>query len=228
MTGGSRVLAPILLYAAIAAIHVIARFFEHPLDGPTKLLIMPALVLGVLWASAGIRPRPRGALALLLVAILFSWLGDGAGTFFPMFDDELPMMLLCFGLAHIAYVLLMWRGDRIAVRGFPWWAAVYALAYIALMVVLLPRAGSLAVPVAVYGVLLAGTAAVASRCGAVIAWGGAWFLVSDAILAFRIFLPEAMPAWTSGAVMLTYALGQGLIAFGIVAALRKRAAPRAA
>ena len=228
MTEASRALPPILLYSAVAAIHVITRFFEHPLDGPTKLLIMPALAIGVLWAAAGIRPRPRGAIAVLLVAILFSWLGDGAGTFFPMFQDELPMMLLCFGLAHIAYLLLMWRGDRIAVRRFPWWAAVYALAYAVLLVVLLPRAGSLAVPVAVYGLLLAGTAAVASRCGATIAWGGAWFLVSDAILAFRIFLPDAMPDWTSGAVMLTYALGQGLLAFGIVAALRGRSAPRLA
>ena len=227
MTGPSRALAPVVLYAAVAAIHVIARFLEHPLDGPTKLLIMPALAVGVLWASAGIRPWPRGAIAMLLLAILLSWLGDGAATFFPMFDDELPMMLLCFGLAHVAYILLMLRGRRIAmVRTSPSVIIGYAAAYIGLMVLLLPRAGALAVPVAIYGLLLVATATVASRCRAVIGWGGFWFLVSDAILSLRIFLPEVMPAWTSAAVMLTYALGQGLLAFGIVAALRRREEPR--
>ena len=32
-----------------------------------------------------------------------------------------------------------------------------------------------------------------------------------------------MPDWTSGAVMLTYTLGQGLLVYGIVSALRARA-----
>jgi uncharacterized membrane protein YhhN len=166
----------------------------------------------------------RGAILLLVAAILCSWLGDGAATFFPMFDDELPMMLLCFGLAHVGYLLLMWRARGVARHRVPAWAAAYLLVYAVLIVVLIPRTGALTVPVMGYGLLLAGTAAMASRCGAVIAWGGAWFLVSDAILSFRIFLPEVMPDWTSGAVMLTYTLGQGLLAFGIVSALRRREA----
>ncbi|WP_053382625.1 lysoplasmalogenase [Leucobacter celer] len=230
MTPRSRALLPFAPYAVVSAVHVVALFLELPIHAPTKLLLMPALALGALWAAA--RPVPgllgergtRGAIVLLVAAIAFSWLGDGAATFFPMFDDELPMMLLCFGLAHVGYVLLMWRADGVAVRRFPAWALVYVGAYAALMALLVPHTGSLTVPVMIYGLLLVATAAVASRCGAVIAWGGAWFLVSDAILAFRIFVPEVMPAWTSGAVMLTYTLGQGLIVAGIVAALRRRRA----
>ncbi len=217
-----RALVPFVPYVVASIVHVSARFLEHPLDGPTKLLLMPALAAGALWAVAGIRPWPRGVMALLLAAIVFSWLGDGSATFFPMFEDELPMMLLCFGLAHVGYLLLMWRVRGVAARRLPGWALVYAVAYIVMMVVLLPNTGALAVPVAVYGLLLVGTAAMASRCGAVIAWGGAWFLVSDAILSFRMFLPELMPDWTSGMVMLTYTLGQGLLVAGIVAALRRR------
>ncbi|MBP1325922.1 hypothetical protein JOF28_001154 [Leucobacter exalbidus] len=218
-TLGAR-LIPFAPYAVISVIHVAARFAEHPIDGPTKLLLMPALAAAVLWACAGL--RARGAIALLITAILCSWLGDGAGTFFPMLPDELPAMLACFGVAHVAYLVLMWRGRGIAQRGFPVWALGYVLAYAALMATLLPRTGSLAAAVAVYGALLVGTAAVASRCGAVVAWGGAWFLVSDAILSLRFFAPEIMPDWTSGAVMLTYTLGQGLLGYGIVAALRRR------
>ncbi len=40
-------------------------------------------------------------------------------------------------------------------------------------------------------------------------------------------MPEVMPDWTSPLVMLTYTLGQGLIAAGAVTALRARAATAA-
>lgn len=240
-------LIPYLPYAVVSALHVGALFVDHPIAEPTKLLLMPALALAAVWAtvwpvavavaaaaaapSAGspasppIRPWPRGAMALLLGAVLFSWLGDGAAVFFPMFEDELPMMLLCFGLAHVGYLVLMWRARGVAVRGFPLWSLAYVAAYVVLMALLLPRTGALTIPVAIYGLLLVGTAAMTSRCGSVVAWGGAWFLVSDGILAFRIFAPEVMPDWTSGLVMLTYTLGQGLIVFGITGALARRSRP---
>ena len=234
-------LIPFLPYAVVSALHVGALFVDHPIAEPTKLLLMPALALAAVcatvWpaaaaaaaagspASSQIRAWPSGAMALLLGAVLFSWLGDGAAVFFPMFEDELPMMLLCFGLAHVGYLVLMWRARGVAVRGFPLWALAYVAAYVVLMALLLPRTGSLTIPVAIYGLLLVGTAAMTSRCGPVVAWGGAWFLVSDGILAFRIFAPEIMPDWTSGLVMLTYTLGQGLIVYGITAALALRGRP---
>lgn len=156
---------------------------------------------------------------LLFVAIALSWLGDGAATFFP-FAPELPTMLLCFGLAHVCYIVLFVRSAAHA--PYPRWAAVYALWWIVLLAVLLPalldRPGGFGWVLALgaYGLLLGGTAAAASRCGPVIAVGAAFFLASDSILAFRLFTPDAMPAWTSPLVMLTYCLGQGLIAAGIV------------
>lgn len=244
-----RGLLPYAPYAALSAVHVIARFAEHPSAGPTKLLLMPALAAGVVWAAsrAGMLrrrapgamgtadvprapgamgtadvPRAGGAIALLVASIACSWLGDGSSTFFPMFDDELPMMLLCFGMAHVAYVLLMWRAAGLAVRGLPQWSLVYGAAYLVLIAALVPHTGGLTIPVMVYGLLLVGTAALASRCGAVIAAGGAWFLLSDAILAFLVFVPQAMPPASGGMVMLTYTLGQGLLAGGIVAALARR------
>ncbi|MGO3147767.1 MAG: lysoplasmalogenase family protein [Leucobacter sp.] len=218
-----------LPYVVTSIVHVVLLFAGSAYAAPTKLLLMPLLAVAVVVATVAgstsrVRPLPLGAMLVLLLAIMCSWLGDGAATFFPMFADELPMMLLCFGLAHVLYVLLMWRGAGIARGGFPRWAVVYVVAYVGLMSFLVPHTGALTVPVLLYGVLLAATAAFASRCGPVIAWGGVWFLVSDAILAFRIFVPEAMPGWTSGMVMLTYTFGQGLLVWGIVAALRNRGA----
>ncbi|WP_309066833.1 lysoplasmalogenase family protein [Microbacterium sp.] len=76
-------------------------------------------------------------------------------------------------------------------------------------------------PLAAYGLVPAGTAATSARCGRLVAIGGAFFLASDSILAFRLFLPDGMPGWTSPAVILTYTIGQGLIVAGALRSLRK-------
>lgn len=208
-------------YAAVSLVHVVALLFEaDAVAAPTKLLLMPLLALAVLWAGRG---TGSGApFVLLLGAIAFSWLGDGAGSFFPG-APELPLMLGFFALAHVAYIWLFWR--LLAVRPLPWWTVVYALWWIVLVAVLWPLLGGLAIAVAAYGLVLGGTAAAAARCHPLVAWGGALFLTSDSILAFRLFLPDAMPGWTSPLVMLTYCLGQGLIAAGVVVSRRAAAVP---
>jgi len=208
-------------YAALSLVHVGALAAgADDLAAFTKLTLMPLLALAVLWAGRGSAWGIR--YTLVLVAIALSWLGDGASTFFP-FAPELPMMLLCFGLAHLAYIWLFHR--HLAVRRMPAWALVYALWWIAMIAVLWPHLGALTLAVAAYGLVLGGTAASAARCIPLIAVGGAFFLTSDTILAFRIFTPDAMPGWTSPLVMVTYCLGQGLIAAGVVVAGRTAERP---
>ncbi len=229
-------------YAAVSLLHVGTLAVNSPLAPPTKLLLMPLLAVGALWAAAALRTGrgsasdsgsgagsgagigttgpPRGAaLALLLGAIALSWLGDGAGTFFP-FAPQLPVMLGFFGLAHVCYIALFWR--VLAVRRLPFWAVTYAVWWVVLLVVLWPHLGALSFEVAGYGLVLGGTAAAASRCGPTIAVGAVFFLASDTILAFRLFLPDAVPGWTSPLVMLTYCLGQGMIAVGALRSSRTR------
>ncbi|GAA5209453.1 lysoplasmalogenase [Microbacterium kyungheense] len=205
-------------FIVLSIVHVAAlAAHADALAAPTKLTLMPLLAFAVVWGSRG-TPWTT-PLTLLVVAIGLSWLGDGAGTFFP-FAPELPMMLLFFGLAHLVYIWLFWR--RLAVHRVPPWAAVYAVWWVVLLAVLWPHLGNLSIAVAVYGLVLGGTAFAASRCHPLVAWGGVFFLTSDSVLAFRLFLPDAMPAWTSPLVMLTYCLGQGLIAAGVLVAIRAR------
>jgi uncharacterized membrane protein YhhN len=211
-------------YITVSLIHVAALALDaDALAGPTKLLLMPLLALAVVWGARG--SAWTRTHTLLVAAIALSWLGDGAGTFFP-WAPTVPMMLLWFGLAHLCYIWLFWR--VLAERRVPVWAAVYAVWWIAILAVLWTHLGSLLIPVALYGLVLGATAAGAARCHPVIAWGGVFFLASDTILAFRLFLPDAMPGWTSPLVMLTYCLGQGLIAAGVLLAVRRRSAARAA
>ena len=182
---------------------------------------MPLLAVAVFWGGRG--SRWGTTYTLLFTAIALSWIGDGAGTFFPMLPT-VPMMLLFFGLAHLCYIWLFWRahpgparadvGDRLRpVVGRPARRACWPAA-----------SGACSSPVAIYGLVLGGTAVAASRCHPLVAAGGAFFLASDTILAFRLFMPDAMPDWTSPLVMLTYCLGQGLIAAGVIVADRLQAA----
>jgi hypothetical protein len=191
-----------LPFVVMSVLHVVFLAADTPLAGPTKRR---------LW--------PRTTLFLLLAALAFSWLGDGAGAFFP-WAPELPLMLLFFGIAHLAYIVLFAR--NLAVRRMPWWALVYAAWWIAMIMFLGPHTGGLLLGVAVYGLVLGGTAAFSARCHPIVAVGGAFFLASDTILALRLFLPDSLPSWSSPAVMITYTIGQGLIVAGALIALRKR------
>lgn len=203
-------------YVVASVTHVILLAVDSPFAVPTKLLLIPLLAAAVIPAR---RLVPRSAGVLIAIALLFSWLGDGAGVFFPT-APELPLMLAFFGVAHLAYIALFVR--HLARRRMPWWALVYAAWWIAMMAALAPHTGSLLVAVAAYGLLLAGTAAFSTRCHPMIAVGGAFFLASDSILAFRLFLPDALPAISSPAVMLTYTIGQGLIIAGALLTLRSK------
>ncbi|WP_246657755.1 lysoplasmalogenase [Arthrobacter yangruifuii] len=206
-----------LPFAAASAVHIAARAVDATaLAEPTKLTLMPLLAAAALWGMRGLPGGPAGRkrpAVLLLAALLFSWIGDGAGAFFPSVP-ELPVMLGFFGLAHVCYIWLLSR-DAAAGR-FPRWALVFPLWWVLMLVVLWPSLGGLAFAVAAYGIVLAGTAATAARCRPMVAAGGLLFLASDTILACRIFLPEHMPSWTSALVMLTYCAGQGLIVAGVL------------
>ena len=94
--------------------------------------------------------------------------------------------------------------------------------WVVLLIVLWPSLGALAFAVAAYGIVLGGTAAASTRAGTLVTWGGVLFLTSDTILAFLLFMPERVPPLTDPAVMLTYTLGQGLIAIGAVSIIRAR------
>ncbi|WP_287271200.1 lysoplasmalogenase [Microbacterium sp.] len=210
------------LYALVSAIHIVSGVVgPDVIVFPTKLMLMPALAIAALWALRGSFDTSTAtrAASVLFVALAFSWLGDGAGFFFPFLDDELPAMLLCFGLAHLAYILLFLR--FLPRRAVPRWTLIYVVWWVLMVAVLWPSLGALAIAVALYGLVLGGTAVAATRGGAITTAGGAFFLASDTILALRLFLPDQTGLLVGPWVMLTYTIGQGLLAYGIVRLLRE-------
>nr|BFF11034.1 hypothetical protein GCM10025699_23370 [Microbacterium flavescens] len=212
----SRLLIGFIPYTLATVTHVGALAVgAHDLAQPTKLILMPLLAFAVAW---GVNRSWTPVHTVLVAAIALSWLGDGAGTFFPG-SPTVPMMLAFFGLAHLCYIWLFWR--MLPRRRVPLWALVYAVWYVALLAVLWQSLGALLVPVALYGLVLGATAVGAARCHPLVAWGGLFFLTSDSVLAFRLFQPDALPDWASPLVMATYCLGQGLIAAGVIVSTRR-------
>lgn len=178
----------------------------------TQDLLMPLLA----WSLVAATRSPRSRLVrLVLLALGFSWLGDAVPDFAPG-DTAFLVMVGFFLLAQATYIaaFLPFR-DRSIVRPAPLAVVPYAAAFVALIALTRDGAGSLLVPVVVYGLALMTMAVLATGLGRLTAWGGAIFMLSDALIAINAFTDLELPAhglW----VMLTYVAGQALIALGVV------------
>ena len=84
-----------------------------------------------------------------------------------------------------------------------------------LVLYLAPHIGPLLVPVAAYGLVLAASSAAALGTNRFSAIGALVFLLSDTILAFKLFLPGWDFYPVDVIIMTLYIGGQGLIAYGV-------------
>lgn len=217
-----RALRLFLPYLLLSLLHLVVLY-----TGPdaaitiSKALLMPALLVAVVVALRPVRTTTEW---LLLAALTASWVGDVLLSFPGLFVPG----LLVFLVAHVAYVALFLRlpAPSTGVR-LPAWTLVYIGWYGVFLTLLAGHLGSLLVPVAVYGAVLGLMGALAGGRGGIVAVGGALFVVSDSVLALGRFLPGYEFALHDLVVMLSYLAAQGLIAWGVVSALRGEPAARA-
>lgn len=209
-------------YGVVGIVHLVAMFTSNDaLGSATKPLLMPALLLALLVSL----PRWRSGIALWGgLGIVFSWFGDTS----LMYSGDVGFLsgLGFFLLAHVFYLLLIWRTLRR--RRMPKIALVYVLWWIALIVLLAPHVGWLVWPLAVYGLVLGAMAASGLTANTWVAVGGAFFVLSDSVLGLNKFLPGFELEKVHFVIMASYILGQGLIAFGAVRAARIAGTSRAA
>ncbi len=197
-------------FVVVATVHIASLAVGAVwLSGPTKVMLMPTLLLALLV----LLPARRTETTLWAVlALLLSWGGDvllGRPG-----DTGFIVGLGFFIVAHLAYLVLFLRplGDH----RIPRLAALYILWWAALLVLLAPHLGMLLVPVAVYGLVLGAAAAAALGSNRIVAVGALIFLLSDTILAFKLFYPGFLLWQQDAIIMLTYLAGQGLIIWGTV------------
>ena len=207
-----------LPFGVVSVIHLAALVVgSQEVSVSSKALLMPALLVALL---VGL-PRIRSEIALWAgLALVFSTAGDvllGA-------PGEVAFLVGvgAFSLAHVAYLLLYLRPLR--TRRIGWRGLLYVAWLAVLLLVLLPHVGSLALPLAVYGLLLCGAAAAALGTAPIIATGALLFLTSDTLLALKFFLPRFSLWQEDFLIMLVYLAAQGLIIVGTVLAARRRAA----
>jgi len=198
-----------LPFTVIALVHLISKLPDLAvIDSATKPLLMPMLALPIIVIGRRGRMLP---LVLLLVGVLFSWIGD-------VTIGNLPVGLTFFLLAHVAYLGMMFAAYR---HRLSWWALAYPVWWVALLVLLFPYLGGMLVPLAIYGLALGGMAAVATRGSVALALGGAFFVASDSLLAALLFVPGLLKdALSDATIMALYLVAQTLL---VAASLRHEA-----
>lgn len=211
----------LVAYLVDAALHLISHAFTSPageqiaLTTVTQWLLMPLLFLALLSG----RPAPRLRLVTLtLVALVFSWLGDMLPDFVGGGTASFLTMVGCFFLAQLAYIAafrpLRGRGFMARHRVL---VAIYLVCFLGLVMLCVPGAGGLLVPVTVYGGALTAMAILSVVLGRVGALGGALFFISDAMIAIGAFAPTSVVPHGSFLVMLTYITAQLLLVVAVLA-----------
>jgi uncharacterized membrane protein YhhN len=206
-------------YIIVSIINLFAQVINSvEINQFTKPVLMPLLLFYIYESSRG---NVTIKTLLLCLAILFSWLGDVALLYKT---NELYFIagIGFFLLAHVAYIYVLKKSSYQPIRFDLKKILPFAVYPVLLFALLIPNAGSLAVPVFVYGIVIAvmagsarlreGTTSNESyRLGL---YGALLFVVSDSILAINKFYAEIPVAglW----IMATYTAAQLLLVSGIL------------
>lgn len=176
---------------------------------------MPALALYVVMVTR----RPRGRLVgLTLVALGWSWLGDTIPRFLSG-DPAFLALVGCFLIAQIVYVAAFWPYADASILYHRRILLVPYLIFVGILMVLtVPGAGALAVPVVIYGLCLLAMAVLATGVHPWTWAGAVLFLISDSLIALNAFVDGYPLSGASHdlAVMSTYAVAQFLIVAGVL------------
>lgn len=209
-----------LLVAVSALFGLIYLFDDFGFGTPYPLNVAIKAAGIVLLAVFALYRRHR----VLALGLFFGSLGD---IFLALEPSQLPLGIAAFGLGHLVYIYLFAR-IRMDGGGRGGWSRIAALALAAYGIVMLswlqPYFGDLRIAASVYnGIILVMTVlAVIGRAPALATAGALLFLVSDSVLAVRLF--TGYLEWAGPVVWVTYYLGQAGIALGLGA----RPAPPAA
>ncbi|MEI9947053.1 MAG: lysoplasmalogenase [Chitinophagaceae bacterium] len=165
----------------------------------------------------------------VLLALLFSWLGDVLLLFESKNSLFFLLGLSAFLLAHIFYIIFFHKirfNESIAGK---WWLLLIVVVYYALLLsILSPYLGSMKIPVRIYGVVISFMFMLAmhmlflknKRTGLLMMIGAFLFVVSDSVLAINKFYYSFEIAGV--VIMLTYGAAQFFIVEGAIKYISSR------
>lgn len=203
-----------IILAASAIFAAIYLFDDFGLSAPFPLDVVIKAAGIVLLALYALRQKHL----VLAVGLALGATGD---VFLALDESVLPLGIAAFGLGHLVYIWLFaqWRFKAGPRGGMSRIAALgVALFGLAMLNWLQPHFGELRVAASVYnGIILVMTVlAILGRAPALALIGALLFLVSDSVLAMRLFAGQL--DWAGPVVWVTYYLGQAGIALGLARA----------
>jgi len=211
----------ILLFAAILITDLIAIQLHYKMaEYIFKPLIIIWLMSYFVLQSRDVQSRLK---KWVILALLFSWLGD----VLLMFQEDNPLFFLLglssFLIAHIFYILFFHfvrMKERVKSK---WYLLLMVAVYYAVLIVILsPYLGDMKLPVQIYAVVISFMFMLAMHmlfiknksAGLWMMMGALLFVISDSILAINKFYQSFEMAGI--VVMLTYGLAQLFITEGAI------------
>lgn len=209
-----------IVYFLIVTVHLICGLDSELayLTYVTKPAIVGSLLMFFFIHSKDLGKSIR---LLMLLALLFSLLGDIALLFDHISSSYFIMGLVSFLLAHVMYILIFLKHRNTSSKPYGFLALILLYA-VSVFFYLKDGLGDMLIPVAVYMIVILGMAtsaflrrkSVNTKSFTWVLIGAILFLVSDSILAIDKF-HHALPL-SSVSIMLTYALAQYCIVIGIL------------
>lgn len=186
----------------------------------TKPLLMPLLVVCFLINTRSfVSPLKKW----IILALVFSWLGDILLMFESFNASFFIFGLVAFLIGHIFYILFYENILKLEKLQKKYWLFIPVLIYyVTLIYVLSPHLGEMKLPVRIYGVVISymliqalQVARIKDRKASLLMISGAvLFIASDSVLAINKFYS---PFHLAGiAIMLTYGIAQLLITLGAI------------
>lgn len=186
-----------------------------------KPLLIPFLFLSVVQSDSF-----KSKLWLLL-ALLFSWIGDVILLFTNKSEFFFILGLVAFLLAHLLFIALFVKQEVPIVvhkqKNLYWFGFGFVLLYLfGMLSILFPKLGSLKFPVGIYAMTISlmlietikGYFNWTKKGKKLIFFGAVFFVLSDSLLAFNKFHSKFSHA--SFLIMLTYLVAQYCITKGIL------------
>lgn len=214
-------------YIGISAVYLLIILLgQEQIAWFLKPFLLPFLLLAVYFS--GNFPSKK----FLLIALVFSWIGDIILLFADRHELFFIVGLIAFLISHIVYILLFNKQLKYKNRknkAIFWIGVTCIIVYLFTMIsILLPSLGDLTIPVFVYALVISTMLLFALK--GFLNWEepGNWYILigaiafisSDSILAFNKFYAPIV--LSSFLIMITYLIAQYLIVVGILKLNKKK------
>ena len=207
----------LFIFLIVVVTELLSQIYDwNSIHMVVKPILMPSLAAYFFFSV-----EQKNKLAFfVIIALLFSWLGDVMLLFEEIKPIYFMLGLVSFLLAHITYILIFSKSSQdFKPRIFTYSTGFLLVLYgILLLLLMWPGLGDLMIPVTIYTtiiMIMAITALFRKANGtSLVLIGAMLFVASDSLLALNKFYQPFVAAgfWT----MLTYILAQYFIVTGMI------------